>query len=538
MNKINKINKLGAAVLCLVMMLALVISALPVSAATGAGPVNVKLKSAHMKYATKNFNYGKVIYYDKKAHRKMPYYVNGTVTVPIKKGRYPVVIFLHGNHDNTHEKRRLDRGFTYAAGKLAQNGYAAVTLNIQPAYVWKYGDSDFVRKTASMYPRFIAALKAVNKTGRLESGGRVYRSFRGKLDLKKIMLVGHSNGGEIAVNLSKKQVKGSRVVAVVGLANTEPTFHGKMKDIDQAYIVAGSDGDVSTMDASITGHLAAKYAKDRKKPIFIVTAEHLNHNYFNTTLKKNDASRIDRQLAGKKAQRGFLSSFLVDYSRYVFKGRVNALFSSVSTEPTSMYGIKVKTEVLAPSARSIYSGGTVSGITTSGPVKVEKHRVGSSALTGEELSYAFPLSGDKVYNHLDITQLTYTGTGAAAVIPVKERSLRTAKNITMVMAQDSSSPLNHRTAQAFTLKLHMTGGSTVTVPVSSVRTALGHVRGELSSYEGEKVHTYSSTLPLSMVRIPVSGLGTSVRSEKIKAVEFVFDQKSSGALLLERIELQ
>jgi dienelactone hydrolase len=534
----NKINKYGAAVLCLIMMLALVLSTLPVSATTSTAPVRVELKSDHMKYVTRSFNYGRTIYRDKKAQVKMPYYINGTVTIPVKKGKYPVVVFIHGNHDNNNEKRRLDTGFTYAAQKLAQNGYAAVTLNIQPAYVWKYGDSDFVIKASSMYPKFIAALKAVNKTGRLETGGRVCRSFRGKLDLKKIMLVGHSNGGEIAVNLSKKQVKGSRVVAVVGLANTEPTFHGKMRDIDQAYIVAGSDGDVSTMDASITGHLAAKYTKDRKKPIFIGTAEHLNHNYFNTTLKKNDASRIDRQLAGKKAQRGFLSSFLVDYSRYVFKGRVNALFSSVSTEPASMYGIRVKTEVLAPSARSIYRGGTVSGITTSGPVEAEKHRVGSSALTGEELSYAFPLSGDKVYNHLDITQLTYTGTGAAAIIPVKERSLRNAENITLVMAQDSSSPLNNKTAQAFTLKLHMSSGAVITVAVGAERPALGFVKGELSSYEGEKVHTYSSTLPLSMIRIPVAALGKAARSGKLTAVEMVFDRRASGTLLLERIEMQ
>ena len=499
-------------------------------------------------YITRSFDYGPVTYRDRKTGTRMPYRLNGTVTVPAGeangpegKGNCPVVIFLHGNHDNLNEKRRLDTGFVYAAQRLAQNGYAAVTLNIQPAYVWKYGDNDFVVKNRSMYPEFINALKKINMTGKLTPNGITEMAFLGKLDLNRIMLCGHSNGGEIALALSRLKVPGTKVSALVGLANTEPYFSETesdkypIPDMDQAYIVSESDGDVTTMDASITGHMAALLTKSRTKPIFIVTAEHLNHNYFNSDLKINDAKKTDPSLAGREKQMNFFASFMVDYCRYVFAQRANGLFCSSCAEPLQMYGVKVKTEALMPDSDVVYNAGMISGVTASGGASMSKHTIGSSAIIGENLPYMIPLSGDKKYNSLDITYISYTAKGSV-LIPVKKTDLSNAKNLEMVLAEDPSSPLNHAADQAFTLKLHFADGSVRSVPLTR-RPALRYVPGKLIDYGDGTAPIYSAYSPLSMIRIPVSSLNAGAVSSVLKAVEFDFNKMPSGAIILDRIEI-
>lgn len=79
----------------------------------------------------------------------MPYRLRGYLSLPAEGDGLPLVLLLHGAHDAKDPEAGFYRGFAYLADALARRGYAAVSLDIQPAYVHSYGGESDDRKACA-----------------------------------------------------------------------------------------------------------------------------------------------------------------------------------------------------------------------------------------------------------------------------------------------------------------------------------------------------------------------------------------------------
>jgi len=123
-------------------------------------------------------------------------------------GGYPVVVFLHGMHDSSELSNA--KGYDYLQKSLAENGYVAVSIDAGKINGWSQS------KTASdagalargqLLMTTLDLLRAGNATGVFN--GVELAGLKGKLDLDRVGILGHSRGAEAvayAVELNKQRV--------------------------------------------------------------------------------------------------------------------------------------------------------------------------------------------------------------------------------------------------------------------------------------------------------------------------------------------
>ena len=87
--------------------------------------------------------------------RNLPVRLNGLIAVPLTGTNHPLAVIIHGSHgtgcrstDGINEKWPCPdietphyAGFAYLLEALAADGYVAVSINANPAFVMAYGGS-------------------------------------------------------------------------------------------------------------------------------------------------------------------------------------------------------------------------------------------------------------------------------------------------------------------------------------------------------------------------------------------------------------
>jgi hypothetical protein len=216
-----------------------------------------------------------------------------------KQSKYSVALFLHGRHYNCDSDgsgpglagsfsftcppaNRIPshEGYNYIMEVLASQGIFCISVSahdIQPGLgVWDYD------ARGRLILKFLDKLKDWNDHGTDPFGG----IFASKLDLSRIVLSGHSRGGEGVVAAQELNLGWPTHYSILAVNAIAPTDQNgvsyRMTDAAYFLLVGARDGDVWNMQGFRTYDRAYPNGAAHRKPKTVAWVYGANHNYFNT----------------------------------------------------------------------------------------------------------------------------------------------------------------------------------------------------------------------------------------------------------------
>ncbi|SDR91138.1 Chlorophyllase [Paenibacillaceae bacterium GAS479] len=231
--------------------------------------------------------------------------INGTLWLPQGKGPFPLVLIVHGNHIALQPS---DQGYSYLGDLLAGKGYAVASVdqnffNYSP---WSgISDSD-MRLRAWMLLRHLEELRRLS--------GEPGQLLSGRLDTDKVLLIGHSRGGQAAAMaadagrwFSGEEDLRASIVGVAAIAPTDMVVEGKqaqLRDVSYLTLHGSRDADLTVFYGERQYNRTSYSAgSDGFKSAFYI--QNANHSRFNS-----DWGTMDISLPGGLLlnQQGVLSS--------------------------------------------------------------------------------------------------------------------------------------------------------------------------------------------------------------------------------------
>ena len=232
--------------------------------------------------------------------------LDGRVWYPAAKGRFPLVLVVHGDHLASDFS---DGGYAYLGERLASRGFIVASVDenflnsadgdLSAIGVSRFGLQDDMEARAWLLLQHLRAWRAWND--------RPGNPFSGRVDLGRIGLVGHSRGGEAvaaATVLNRRPGYGFAIRAVGAIAPTDDTFRpaGRpvaLDGVDYLALAGSADGDVLSFGGADQYRRTTLRAGDFKAAVLVDRA---NHSQFNTTWGRYDSGYgAARRLLGTKA---------------------------------------------------------------------------------------------------------------------------------------------------------------------------------------------------------------------------------------------
>jgi hypothetical protein len=239
--------------------------------------------------------------------------INGQIAIPQGWGPFPLAIFAHGNH-NPAENSTL--GYLYLCELLASHGIIAATIDVNFLNGLNLGEND---GRAIVHLEHIKQFQIWN--------AQVGHPLEGKVDLSRVMIIGHSRGGEAVGHASMfnsmSQVQfspemppipldgsqglgpyGFNLCGVVAIAPTDGQYipvSGQPTQVRNNYLLlhGSRDGDVSTFDGYKT--YDRSHAVDLTNPTqtavgfkSLLWIYRANHNYFNSVWTQESERTLER----------------------------------------------------------------------------------------------------------------------------------------------------------------------------------------------------------------------------------------------------
>ena len=234
--------------------------------------------------------------------------VNGLLRIPTGDGPFPVALFAHGNHDPLENSTP---GYLYLCELLASHGVIAATIDVNFLNGGNFGEND---GRAIVHLEHVKQFRIWNE----QPGHALHR----KVDLSRVMIVGHSRGGEgvghasLFNPLSSLQpdpfapavpLDGSsglgRLRAIAAISPTDGQYvpvSGATKVRDNFFLIHGSrDDDVFTFEGYKTydrSH-AVDLANPTQSPLkfkSLMWVHGANHNFFNSIWAQESTNTITR----------------------------------------------------------------------------------------------------------------------------------------------------------------------------------------------------------------------------------------------------
>lgn len=472
--------------------------------------------------------------------RETPYKLRGIMSIPEGDGKFPIVLITHGSHDNEHTGVRFDTGFKYLTEKLAQNGYIAVSIDSQNAYVWSFGDNEDQDKIPVMMDKHIQKLKEANQ-GK-ESGYNI--ALKDKIDFDKVGLVGHSRGGETIFKIAKQQEeKGQKISAMLSIEPTMIILDTPFTDTDinTSIIVGEYDGDVIGYDG--IGIYEELNTVKREDPTSLIFLERANHNYFNNNIERNDANiptgQENDQLS-KEEQQKFLANYAVDFFGASIKNETQGtIYDTLTTSPNKMYGNEVKTLYKDKNTTEIVSVENIDGYITE-DVKIEATQ-DSNFYKNDKLQ---PLDtgthGNTATSIRKLINIKWEKLGSKVSIEPNITDFTKYNAISLNLLQDSSDKLNKKDEnQQFTIQIKDKKGNTANVELDENVTSLDYKEGDPSTIEilGKDYHHWGRITPSTQLRIPLNNF-KGVNLSNIKEISLIFNKKESGSIIISDFSLK
>lgn len=211
---------------------------------------------------------------------------------PVASGRYPLIIFLHGNHVTcacscSHSCAPADRvpnhlGYNYMLDILASQGFIAVSIDgFDVTCASSFSMSDYEAR-GRLVLRHLAKWTDWNVAGTDPWGGL----FRSHVDMSKIGLSGHSRGGEgvvAAEHINRTEGHGFNILAVNAIAPTDQDRAiSYVPQVPYFLLMAAADGDVSNLQGLRTYDRSFPATAPNQATKTMQWIYGANHNFFNT----------------------------------------------------------------------------------------------------------------------------------------------------------------------------------------------------------------------------------------------------------------
>jgi dienelactone hydrolase len=220
--------------------------------------------------------------------------INGRVWLPRGEGPFPLVLVVHGNHGM---EEHSDPGYAYLGEHLASRGFA--TVSVDENYVNATWSGDF--RGREMPLRAWLLLEHLRQWREWnETAGH---PVRGKVDLERVALIGHSRGGEaVSIAASFNRLPrfpddatvlfdyGFGIRALVAIAQIDARYTRRIELEDVSFLAL--QGSYDSDEASFHGLRQFRridYTGDGyhfKAGLYLHGA---NHGQFNTVWGRRDA---------------------------------------------------------------------------------------------------------------------------------------------------------------------------------------------------------------------------------------------------------
>lgn len=338
-----------------------------------------------------------------------PVEVEGELTRPVgAEGARPLVVILHGMHRTCRRSRRTDDGYAawpcakgytpvpsalgyrWLAAQLASQGNVVVSLsangvNAQSNERYAAG----AHERASLVRLHLARLARWNRDG----GGPFDAWIRGAIDMDRVVLMGHSRGGEAMAQLVT-DVPASAPWRVRGLALIAPTDFGRQvtPGVDTMVLLPYCDGDVSDLQGQqFVDNRSLLVAGDTslRTSVMLLGA---NHNAFNTVWAADGSNGNDWTIfygdtSGKRtceprnagrltaaAQRTAALPYLAALVRLSTEDDPDAarLLTGVDPAPASVGKAGVLVSPVYGADRLLFGGATPGALTSSGGMTAKR----------------------------------------------------------------------------------------------------------------------------------------------------------------------
>jgi hypothetical protein len=468
--------------------------------------------------------------------------LNGHVCIPHGAGPFPLAVFAHGNHSALQNSTP---GYLYLCQLFASHGIIAATIDVNFLNGFNFGEND---------ARAIVHLEHL-KQFRTWAGTPHHPLF-GKVDLDRILIVGHSRGGEgvghasLFNTLSSIQpdvfspvvpLDGSaglgpyrfRLRAAAAIAPTDRQYQpiaGPTVVPDRYFLIHGSrDGDVSTFEGYNTYNrahpvdLANPTISDGKfKALLWVIGA--NHNQFNsvwpsetppaTTMPRSDQERVAKVHLGALAQALLLRRrrylrVLRDPAAAVAWVPAGADFVSQYQDPRRVF-LEHNQEGLGAPQISAPVQGTVTAVAVVAN-RQQKDLVNAGA----------PQSTITL-------RLQWNAPGARLTLGVDPSTLPPGRFSTLAFRIGQSTEAPNTAGQDQDLTLEISSGSrTAVIPASSLHRLLY-----------PDVVFGAGKIVMQSLRLPIRQLaGLGIDPRDLRSITFVFDRRATGVVYVGDVQL-
>src|SRR5262249_15748258 len=468
---------------------------------------------------------------------------NGHVCVPHGRGPFPLVVFAHGNHSPLENSTP---GYLYLCRMLASHGVVAATIDVNFLNGFNFGEND---ARAIVHLEHLKQFRTWNSLAS--------HPLHAKVDLNRIMIVGHSRGGEGVGHASffnrlatirpdifspVVPLDGSaglgpyrfNLTVVAAIAPTDRQYEpisGPTVVPDRYFLIHGSrDGDVWTFDGYNTYNrahavaLANPTVSDGKlKPLLWVYRA--TRNQFNTiwasetppatTMPRAEQEQIAKVYVGTLAQALLLNrseylEVLRDHAAAVTWVPAGADFVSQYQDPDRVF-VQHNQEGLGPPQISLPVQGTVAADGVAAAREFKDVIMSGSPTTTITLRLQWNASGAR-----------FTLNVAPATLPAER--YRTLS----LRAGQSTEPTNAAARdQDFTIEVS-DGSRTAAIPASSLHRLL---YPDTVVFGTPKIVMQTMRLPLK--RLNALGLDMT----DLRSIAFVFDRRSSGTVYVGDVQV-